>query len=548
MRTRTRAQNHADCQTLEFLGGGGSRVEAKRGLAGRPGPSSLLLNPEPAGGRPFKEVWECTCEHLEASIRRLGKMGSERFPVEVRAVGLLKHRKEKAFMLSVSWSDQITVPIYRTPEEFKKLHKELKSKFPIQSGLLKKSDRTIPKFQDANLKLWKTRNLCRCTEGLKMLESYCQELLKAGAKISRGEDVIGFFEPQSRDLDPAFPEDSVIILPSVAGDQKAEAATPASPVITQPVVSQSYRCVENFETKDTKNKPFRASKEERLEVLMKDRTGWWLVENDGKQIAWFPAPYLEEPAEAADGRESRLLYYITRAYKARKPDELSVSTGVVVEALEESDRGWWLVRYNGTAGYVPSMFLQPYRNPHSRFLTLAHGGLCISTPDLSASQRSSSGGASHAHAAEDTAEGQDPPWRRVRSQSLSRDSGLASSGLTAETDSSTHSSGNLSEEPQKPESKRAGNGFPTESFQHVSGSPDSPLASLANKPRSDSGFEEEPLGCSENPPSSSESEPPPGGPRVPPRPSTQEILQRCTTITKRSVQGACPRSCSRNWP
>ncbi|XP_066496894.1 NADPH oxidase organizer 1 [Tiliqua scincoides] len=491
-------------------------------------------------------------------------MCSDRFPVDVRAVGLLKHRKQKAYMLSVSWSDLITVLIYRTFEEFKKLHKELKSKFPIQSGLLKKSDRTIPKLRDANLKLRKTQNLSRCMEGLKLLETYCQELLKAGAKISQGEDVISFFEAQSRDLDPSFPDDSVIILPSAIGDQKAEAVVPSSPVITQPVISQSYRCVENFETQDTKNKLFKASKEETLEVLVKDRTGWWLVENDTKQIAWFPAPYLEEPVEAANSRENSeegLLYYVTRTYKAKKVDELSVNTGVVVEALEKSDNGWWLVRYNRTAGYVPSMFLQPYRNPHSRFLTLTHGSLCVSTPNLSraispTSKKSSDGDVSHAHSPDHTWEGQDSPLRQVRSQSLSRDLGITSSDLITETDSSSDSSGNLSEEglfyqSQKPEIKRVGN-FPIGSLQHTPGSPDSPLVSLASKLWSNSGFEEKPFGCPAKPLCSLGAEPMLGGPRVPPRPSTQEILQRCTTITKRTVQGAWPKSdppaYSCNWP
>lgn len=62
-------------------------------------------------------------------------------------------------------------------------------------------------FEDANLKLRKTQNLSRCMEGLKLLETYCQELLKAGARISQGEDVTSFFEAQSQDLDPSFPED-----------------------------------------------------------------------------------------------------------------------------------------------------------------------------------------------------------------------------------------------------------------------------------------------------------------------------------------------------
>lgn len=43
--------------------------------------------------------------------------------------------------------------------------------------------------------------------------------------------------------------------------------------ITHPQVSQSYRCIEAFETKDTKNKPFTVAQKEIVEVLIKDMTG-----------------------------------------------------------------------------------------------------------------------------------------------------------------------------------------------------------------------------------------------------------------------------------
>lgn len=43
--------------------------------------------------------------------------------------------------------------------------------------------------------------------------------------------------------------------------------------ITHPQASQSYRCIETFETKDTKNKTFKVAKKEIIEVLIKDMTG-----------------------------------------------------------------------------------------------------------------------------------------------------------------------------------------------------------------------------------------------------------------------------------
>lgn len=56
------------------------------------------------------------------------------------------------------------------------------------------------------MKLRKGGKLSGCLETLKLLGTYCQELLKTDAKISQGEDVIQFFEAQTQDLDPSFPE------------------------------------------------------------------------------------------------------------------------------------------------------------------------------------------------------------------------------------------------------------------------------------------------------------------------------------------------------
>uniref|UniRef100_A0A663LMD2 NADPH oxidase organizer 1 n=1 Tax=Athene cunicularia TaxID=194338 RepID=A0A663LMD2_ATHCN len=270
-------------------------------------------------------------------------------------------------MIFVSWSDQNNILIYRTFEDFKRFHvsipqktgflswgggrspaacrgckKELKRKFPIEGGSLRRSDRTIPRFRDANVKQRKRGKLNRCLEILKLLETYSQELLKMDAKISQGEDVIQFFKAQTQDLDPSFPENSVVIMPSEIGGEKKNPAQQKLSSITHPQVSQSYRCIETFETKDTKNKTFKVDKKEIIEVLIKDMTGWWLVENADKQIAWFPASYLEEIDEGKSGSGS--LYFVARAYESQKADELSLNNGVVVEVIRKSDDGWWLIR------------------------------------------------------------------------------------------------------------------------------------------------------------------------------------------------------------
>uniref|UniRef100_A0A8D2LNN8 NADPH oxidase organizer 1 n=1 Tax=Varanus komodoensis TaxID=61221 RepID=A0A8D2LNN8_VARKO len=414
-------------------------------------------------------------------------------------------------ILSVLWSDQNNILIYRTFEEFKKLHKELKRKFPIESGLLKKSERTIPSGA-AELLSVRGGGGGKGMHSLKLLEDYCQELLKTQPKIIQGEDVVQFFGAQSRDLDPAFPENS---LPHPLHPPPR----PASLGITQPVIAQVYRCLEAFDTDDTKGRPFKALKGETLEVLMKDKTA-------------LSSPSL--PVPSCPG----MLSFLTQAYEAREPDELSVKAGVVVEVLEKSDNGWWLVWYNGNAGYVPSMFLQPYQNPHSKFLALANGSTRLSTTDLSGAR----GDLSQSPPAQRKGcQGQNT-WARAREETdlvQGAAAAMASPGLASDTERLSDSSANVSDQepdwPQNPEDRGAGTILHTEAPAHtLRTGTDSPSLPSKTQQRSSPGLSEEPWGGLDRPHRSS------GRPAVPPRPSRCEILQRCTTMTRRAMQRASP--------
>ncbi|NXI72033.1 NOXO1 oxidase, partial [Anseranas semipalmata] len=475
-----------------------------------------------------------------------GKMS--RFPVDVKAVGLMQCRKQKKYMMFVSWSDQNNILIYRTFEEFKRFHKELKRKFPIESGSLRRSDRTIPKFKDANVKQRKSGKMNKSLERLKLLETYSQELLKTDAKISQGEDLIQFFKAQTQDLDPCFPEDSVVIMPSEIGGEKKKQAQQQLSSITHPQASQSYRCIETFETKDTKNKTFKVTQKEIVEVLLKDMTGWWLVENADKQIAWFPASYLEEIdvhkdiQNASSSNEEGSLYFVMRAYESQKADELSLNNGVVVEVVRKSDNGWWLIRYNGRTGYMPSMCLQPYKNPHHRLQTIMNCGLNISTPNLCSSLPApqplgEAGGDSAVQdcASQDQSD-EDVSSPRSRSRSLPR----ATSTPDLELESSSLSSGSeLSWKPDLSRSLPEVEQARSTLLGHASAMHSSKSPRLTHKDRNDSGFVEPSatdLSCSLADPDVAT-----GVPKVPVRPSAHEILQKCSTVTKRALQQSAAR-------
>ncbi|XP_067089476.1 uncharacterized protein [Osmerus mordax] len=146
--------------------------------------------------------------------------------------------------------------------------------------------------------------------------------------------------------------------------------------VTQPFVTEAYRCLAPYETKDTKNRPFKVAVDENVDVLIKDKVGWWLVENEDKRLAWFPAPYLEKIEDDGDENDGfvthgeNALYCAVKNYKATNRDEVSLEMGSVVEVLQKSDNGWWLIRHNSKTGYVPVMYLQPYNNPLGRLVTL----------------------------------------------------------------------------------------------------------------------------------------------------------------------------------
>ncbi|KAM5151915.1 NADPH oxidase organizer 1 [Mantella aurantiaca] len=298
------------------------------------------------------------------------KNGTDRHPLEAKAVGVLQHGRFKINIFSILWSDHNDILIYRKYENFKDMHKELRRKFPLESGLLRKSDNMIPKLRDVPI-FWMNRNTSRVIKRLRLLEDYCQQLLTADAKISNCEVVTSFFTPNSSDLNPNFPQNSLMIVPSEATEQKRERPTwLPNPPVAEPIVSQMYLCVEDHETKDTKNRPFKVKRNECLGVLIKENSGWWLVENEEKRVAWFPAPFLktleteEDNDSGMDSDDEEIRYYSTMAYEAMSWDEVSISRGVLVEVIEKSNHGWWLIRYNGKTGFAPAMYLKPYRTCH----------------------------------------------------------------------------------------------------------------------------------------------------------------------------------------
>ncbi|XP_037611517.1 NADPH oxidase organizer 1-like [Sebastes umbrosus] len=467
--------------------------------------------------------------------------GEQRFVISARIIGAV-HRdtpKLKMFMISVLWSDEAEVIVYRSFKDFKKFHSQLKKRFPHMNPL-RKNDRVIPKFRGETRRGSLQQNGSkRSIQRMKFLESYCDKLLKCDQTVTQSSEVTQFFMPKDHDLQPDFTKNSIMILlsddlPDGSGGGGGDVTRQHAGSITHPFVTQTYRCVAAYETKDTKNRPFKVAVDEKLDVLIKDPAGWWLVENEDKVLAWFPAPYLElwegEDDDDAEFQLAGVLYCAVRSYSTKKEDEVSVPIGSIVEVLRKSDNGWWLIRFHGKLGYIPSMNLQPYNNPQAGLYSLQrkmHG----STLNLAGQSRVEPSVPGRLHKARSldvlsetwsqTQMERDASTSDGRARSMSNTSDSSNASTETSFSSSSESSSSLREEEQR----ESHTGSPAASPQS-SGSPD---FSLSNRRGSNTSTD------SSGSVSSKGSETASRAPRVPPRPKTEEILTRCTTMTRKAA-------------
>uniref|UniRef100_A0A8C7C1W5 NADPH oxidase organizer 1 n=1 Tax=Neovison vison TaxID=452646 RepID=A0A8C7C1W5_NEOVI len=288
-------------------------------------------------------------------------MASPRYPVSVCAAALVQTARHQTFAFSVCWSDGSDTFVRRSWEEFKKLHKILKETFPVEAGLLRRSDRVLPKLPGeavyASL-LVRGGRTGRGLARLRLLETYSRTLLTVAARVSQSPALSNFFAPQPLDLEPRLPAGSLVILPA----PEEPLGRPTDTLAIRGLEAQSLRCLQPFSTQDMQGRPFHTRAQEVLDVLLRHPSGWWLVVNEDQQTAWFPAPYLEE---AAPGPQQQPLgssgsqFCASQAYESSHADELSVPAGARVRVLEMSDRGWWLCRFGGRCGLLPAVVLRP---------------------------------------------------------------------------------------------------------------------------------------------------------------------------------------------
>ncbi|XP_054455440.1 NADPH oxidase organizer 1-like [Anoplopoma fimbria] len=472
------------------------------------------------------------------------------------------------FMISVLWSDETEVIVYRSFKDFKKFHTQLKKRFPHLNPF-RKNDRVIPKFKgQVRRNNLQKKGSKQYVQRMKFLESYCDKLLKCDQTVSQSSEVAQFFMPKDHDLQPDFTKNSIMILlsndlPDGSGGGGGDVTRQHAGSITHPFVTQTYRCVAAYETKDTKNRPFKVAVDEKLDVLIKDPAGWWLVENEDKLLAWFPAPYLEL-CEGEDGDDAGFqlagvcaLYCAMRSYSTKKDDEVSVPIGSVVEVLRKSDNGWWFIRFNGKSGYIPSMNLQPYNNPRAGLYSLQrklHGStLNLATSREPQAPRPSGINEENSPLRDSAGQSRGEPslpgrlhkarsldvlsdtWAQVQTEreaSTSEGRARSVSNTSTETSFSDFSSNSQSSSSLRDEVQcESPTGNPTASPQPGVSDSGSKSPDIILSDRRGSNTSSDSSGSF----SSKGSETASVAPRMPPRPKTEEILTRCTTMTRKAA-------------
>uniref|UniRef100_A0A674MFJ3 Neutrophil cytosolic factor 1 n=1 Tax=Takifugu rubripes TaxID=31033 RepID=A0A674MFJ3_TAKRU len=257
------------------------------------------------------------------------------------------------YMLLVKWSDLTEKLIYRTYPEIYTFHKSLKEMFPIEAGKIEKRDRIIPSLSAPPwLDSQKSTETRQTT-----LSDYCHSLVNLPPHISRCTHLTGFFTVRPEDENPPSPNilkrnETFVVSKDLARGNVSE--------ISGPIILDMYRAIADY-TKTTKYE-INLHAGDQVEIVEKNQNGWWFCQCDSKR-GWVPASYLEpldgpEESEEAEPDYGGELYITIKAYKAEQEDEITLDLGESIEVIHKLLDGWWVVRKGEQMGYFPSMFLQ----------------------------------------------------------------------------------------------------------------------------------------------------------------------------------------------
>ncbi|XP_056140377.1 neutrophil cytosol factor 1 [Lampris incognitus] len=257
------------------------------------------------------------------------------------------------YLLMVKWSDLSEKLIYRRYPEIYTFHKTLKDMFPIEAGQIERRNRIIPSLPAPRwLDSQKSTETRQST-----LAEYCHALINLPPHISRCKLVCSFFTVRSEDENPPAPQASKRNESDVASKESPRNIVSE---ISGPIILDTYRVIADYSK--TSKYEIDLHTGDLVEIVEKSPNGWWFCQSELKR-GWVPACYLEpldgpEEAEDAEPNYEGELYVTTRSYEAEHEDEISLKTGETIEVIHMLLDGWWVVRKGEETGHFPSMFLQ----------------------------------------------------------------------------------------------------------------------------------------------------------------------------------------------
>ncbi|XP_024907295.1 neutrophil cytosol factor 1 [Pteropus alecto] len=256
------------------------------------------------------------------------------------------------YMFLVKWQDLSEKVVYRRFTEIYEFHKTLKEMFPIEAGDINPENRIIPHLPAP--RWFDGQRVAESRQGT--LTEYYNALMGLPVKISRCPQLLDFFKVRPDDL--KLPTDSQVKKPEtylVPKDGKSNVAD-----ITGPIILQTYRAIADYEK--SSGSEMALAMGDVVDVVEKSESGWWFCQMKTKR-GWVPASYLEpldSPDEAEDPEPNYAgePYVTVRAYAAVMDDEVSLQEGETIEVIHKLLDGWWVIRKEDVTGYFPSMYLQ----------------------------------------------------------------------------------------------------------------------------------------------------------------------------------------------
>ncbi|XP_010778320.1 neutrophil cytosol factor 1 [Notothenia coriiceps] len=256
------------------------------------------------------------------------------------------------YMLMVKWSDLSEKLIYRTYPEIHTFHKSLKEMFPIESGEIEKKDRIIPSLPAPRWLISEKSPETRQST----LSEYCHSLINLPPHISRSKQLTNFFKVRPEDenppaLNPVKKSETFVVNKESYRGNVSE--------ISGPIILDTYRVIADFEK--TSKHEINLHTGDLVEIVEKNPNGWWFCQCESNR-GWIPASYLEpldgpDEAEEADPDYEGEMHVSIRAYKAELEDEISLESGETVAVIHKLLDGWWVVRKGDETGHFPSIFL-----------------------------------------------------------------------------------------------------------------------------------------------------------------------------------------------